>query len=61
LRFTKDILKIDAEKAVDQLCSVVRRQIGRVLKKSGAVVGISGGIDSSVCVALCVRALGQNG
>lgn len=26
---------------------------------SGAVVGLSGGVDSSVCAALCVRALGK--
>ncbi len=58
MKFTKDSLKIDAEQAVDQLCQEIRRQVGRVLKKSGAVVGISGGIDSSVCVALAARALG---
>jgi NAD+ synthase len=33
-------------------------QIRDNLKKTGAVVGISGGIDSSVCAALSVRALG---
>jgi NAD+ synthase len=30
------------------------------LKKRGAVVGISGGIDSSVTLGLCVRAFGPN-
>jgi NAD+ synthase len=30
------------------------------MKKTGAVVGISGGIDSSVCAALCSRALGPD-
>lgn len=58
MKLAKDSLTIDADKAVDQLCGEIRRQVGRVLKKSGAVVGISGGIDSSVCVALCARALG---
>lgn len=58
MEFTKDSLKIDADKTVDALCKTVRHQVGRQLKKGGAVVGISGGIDSSVCVALCARALG---
>jgi NAD+ synthase len=58
LKFNKDSLKIDADRAVEELCKIVKKQIGRTLHKSGAVVGISGGIDSSVCVALCAKALG---
>jgi NAD+ synthase len=58
LKFTKDCLKIDASAVAESLQAEIRHQIGRVLKKSGAVVGISGGIDSSVCAALCARALG---
>ena len=60
MKFTKDSLKIDADQMVEQLCKDVRRQIGRTLNKSGAVVGISGGIDSSVCVALAAKALGAS-
>ena len=30
------------------------------LKKRGVVVGLSGGIDSSVCAALAVNALGKD-
>lgn len=58
MKFNKDSLKIDADRAVEELCKIVKKQIGRTLHKSGAVVGISGGIDSSVCVALCAKALG---
>ncbi len=58
MKFNKDSLKIDADQAVEHLCKELRRQVGRTLKKSGAVVGISGGIDSSVCVALAAKALG---
>jgi len=60
LKFHKDSLKIDAEKVVEDLCATIRRQIRKDCKKSGAVVGISGGIDSSVCAALCTKALGPN-
>ncbi|MCB2230480.1 NAD(+) synthase [bacterium] len=58
MAFTKDSLKIDAEKVVDELCQTMRNQIRKDLKKTGAVIGISGGIDSSVCAALAARALG---
>ena len=34
------------------------RDVRQTLRRTGAVVGISGGIDSSVVLALCVRALG---
>lgn len=42
----------------DQLCQAILTQIRDDLKRGGAVIGISGGIDSSVCAALCARALG---
>ena len=58
MEFHKDILKIDAAKVADELCGIIVEQIGSRLGKKGAVVGISGGIDSSVIVALCARALG---
>lgn len=58
MTFTKDSLKIDAARVADELCQTMRNQIRRDLKKTGAVVGISGGIDSSVCAALAARALG---
>jgi NAD+ synthase len=58
LKYHRDSLKLDAEKTVEEICSMIRRQVGKELRKTGAVVGISGGIDSSVCAALCARALG---
>ena len=60
MEFHKDILKIDAESISKQLCDRIGQQITRTLKKRGAVVGISGGIDSSVVAALCVMALGAD-
>lgn len=60
LKFNKDSLKIDAAKVTDELCEMISRQIGSRLKKRGAVVGISGGIDSSVVAGLCARALGPD-
>lgn len=56
--FTLDALKIDCESESRRLVSFIRHTVGEVLHKQGAVVGVSGGIDSSLLAALCVRALG---
>jgi NAD+ synthase len=56
--FSADVLRIDPAQVLEQLASVIRRQVLGDLHRRGAVVGISGGIDSSVVAALCVAALG---
>lgn len=43
MRFTKDVLKIDAGQVTEELCEAIRRQIRSELRKTGAVIGISGG------------------
>jgi NAD+ synthase len=58
--FTRDVLAIDAEKVVAEITATVRQQVSRVLHRQGAVVGLSGGIDSSVTALLCARALGHD-
>lgn len=51
-------LDLDAATEIDRLAAVIRDQVSQQLKRRGAVLGISGGIDSSVAAALCVRGLG---
>jgi NAD+ synthase len=58
-KFSSDVLRIDAEAAMNEIASAVQDQVLRVLRRRGVVVGLSGGIDSSVVAALCVRALGR--
>ncbi len=60
MTFHKDVLKIDPAALSEELIANLRRDVRQTLRRSGAVVGISGGIDSSVVLALCVRALGPN-
>ncbi|WP_443147515.1 NAD(+) synthase [Prosthecomicrobium sp. N25] len=55
--FTADRLRLDPEAEVARIVAAVRRQVGQ-LKRRGAVLGLSGGIDSSVTVALMARAFG---
>jgi len=57
--FSPELLKIqDVEGLVNQIASKIRTDIFTICRKTGAVIGISGGIDSSVCLALAVKALG---
>jgi NAD+ synthase len=58
--FSKDVLKIDPAEVTRRIEAVLREQVFHQLKRKGAVVGLSGGIDSSVTAALCARALGND-
>jgi NAD+ synthase len=58
MAFSKDAIKINVEKETNHITSEMRRIVGLEFRKHGAVVGISGGIDSSVCLALSVKAFG---
>ena len=43
----------------EEIVSRLREVVGKDLRRKGAVVGLSGGIDSTVTCALCARALGK--
>jgi NAD+ synthase len=58
--FDLSALRIDPAAVSEQIAAALRRQILKDLRRRGAVVGLSGGVDSSVVAALCVRALGPN-
>jgi NAD+ synthase len=55
-----DLLAIDVDDAIDEITASIRETVVRVLRRRGVVLGLSGGIDSSVCVALAARALGPD-
>ena len=58
--FSADTLTIDPERVTEQIVSTLRAQLRGKLRKRGLVLGLSGGIDSSVCVALAARAVGKD-
>lgn len=58
MEFNRDVLRIDAVAVTDNIVESIRQDVRRTLRRQGAVVGISGGVDSSVVLALCERALG---
>jgi NAD+ synthase len=59
LKFHKDILRIDCEAEAERICAFIRGQVSDQ-RRDGVVVGISGGVDSALAAALCVRALGKD-
>jgi NAD+ synthase len=57
---TADVLRIDARSVADEIASWIQTTVFDTLRRRGAVVGLSGGVDSSVVAALCARALGTD-
>jgi len=56
--FHKDVLKIDCEAEIDRISEFINEQV-RLMRREGAVIGLSGGIDSALASELCVKALGR--
>jgi len=55
-----DVLAFDEAAEAKRIEARLRDIVGRELRRRGLVVAISSGIDSSVCAALAVRALGPD-
>ena len=55
-----DLLRIDAAAETDRIAAAIREIILTQFHRKGAVVAVSGGIDSGVVAALCTRALGPD-
>src|SRR5512135_3749603 len=55
-----DALEIDPRAETDRIVTFLRESVHHVMRRRGAVVGISGGVDSSVVLALAVKAFGPD-
>lgn len=59
MTFSRDVLTLsDPQGVADAIAATLREQVTTQLRRKGLVVGISGGIDSALCTALAVRAMG---
>jgi NAD+ synthase len=56
---TKSVLDTDLSLEVGRIAKRLVEIVGGQLHKRGVVIALSGGVDSSVCGALAVRAFGQ--
>jgi NAD+ synthase len=58
--FSAQSLHLDPAAETARIVAALKTQVLRTLRRRGVVVGLSGGIDSSVTAALCARALGPD-
>lgn len=56
--FHRNVLQLDPEAEVQQIIEKMRHNIFDVLKRKGGVIGVSGGVDSAVVLAIAVQAIG---
>ncbi len=56
---SQDFISLDYEKITLRITKFISENV-KSRKKSGVVIGLSGGLDSSVCLVLADKALGKN-
>ena len=59
MTFSTEVLRVDTDKAIASITASIRSIVHGILHRRGATLGVSGGIDSSTCAALCALALGK--
>jgi NAD+ synthase len=57
--FNRNILNLNPELETTRICGFIREQVS-LFKRDGVVIGLSGGVDSSLCSEMAVRALGAD-
>ncbi len=57
--FSQETLAINLAQEAERIATYMRNGLRNQLKRRGIVIGVSGGIDSSVTAALAVKALGK--
>lgn len=53
-------LKLDLERATDEITGFLSKQLAESTRGRGFVIGLSGGVDSATTAALAVRAVGSS-
>lgn len=59
MKLSKEVFKIDTQEVAEHIQKFIRNHFDRMGRK-GIVTPISGGLDSSVVVSLCVKAVGND-
>src|SRR4051812_26212850 len=58
MQFNKNALNLDPARETDRIVQFMQQNVRQNMRRQGGVVGISGGIDSAVVLALTVKAFG---
>ena len=59
MAFHRDILRINVEAEAERISQFIREMTLKNFKRRGAVIGLSGGVDSAVTLKIAVQALGK--
>lgn len=57
-KLSEKVLEIDCALEVEKIAQGIRNFLRKDIRKRGLVIAISGGVDSAVCAALSVKAVG---
>jgi NAD+ synthase len=57
-RLNRNLLEFDPDKTLNEILEFIRK-VARDANTSGVIIGLSGGVDSTLTAALCTRALGK--
>jgi NAD+ synthase len=60
MSFSRQSIRIEPAAEAERIVSELRRLVRQGMRRPGGVVGISGGVDSAVVLALAVRAFGAD-
>lgn len=60
MNFDRNSILINPKEEVANIVEAIKYSVQTIFKKKGAVIGVSGGVDSSVVLALTARALGND-
>ena len=60
MKFDGTVLVIDPAEETKKICGFVETQVKSGFRRSGIVIGLSGGIDSAVMAELAVRSVGSD-
>jgi NAD+ synthase len=60
MKFSKTVLNMDPSLEIPKISGFIQEMCLKRFKRKGAVIGLSGGIDSAVVAELCVSALGKD-
>jgi len=60
MNFDRNSILINPKEEVYNIVEAIKYSVHNIFKKRGAVIGVSGGVDSAVVLALTARALGND-
>lgn len=58
--FDLNVLKINPKEEIEKVSDFVANQVSKTFRRSGVLIGLSGGVDSAVMASIAVHAMGKD-